>query len=158
MITALYVLASAVVVEVVLLTFIATLLVVGLIQRRQSLVEGFVKIEAVTVCVGYGDFLAATLPENLPLLDDLVIVTTADDEETRAVCRKYSVHHVLSDDHRRDGPFNKARMIQRGLDQIGAHDWILHVDADIVLPRKFRQFVDWAHSTSERSTAPTGAT
>ena len=45
------------------------------------------KIEAITVCVGYGDFLAATLPENLPLIDDLVVITTAEDEETRAVCR-----------------------------------------------------------------------
>ena len=103
------------------------------------------KIEVVTVCVGYGDFLAATLPENLALVDNLVVVTSPDDTETRSVCRKHSVHHVLSDDHRRDGPFNKARMIQRGFDQIGAHDWILHLDADIVLPRKFRQFASWAH-------------
>jgi hypothetical protein len=99
----------------------------------------------VIVSVGYGDYLAQTLPENLPLVDDLVVITSPDDLETRAVCRKHSVHHVLSDDHRRDGPFNKARMIQRGLDQIGGHDWILHLDADIVLPRKFRQYVEWAH-------------
>lgn len=103
------------------------------------------RIEAVQVCVGYADFLAATLPENLPLVDDLVVVTTADDEETRAVCRRHSVHHVLSDDHRRDGPFNKGRLIQRGLDQISGHGWTLHLDADIVLPRKFRRFLDWAH-------------
>ena len=36
-------------------------------------------------------------------------------------------------------------MVQRGLDQIGGQDWILHIDADIVLPRKFRQYLDWAH-------------
>jgi hypothetical protein len=103
------------------------------------------RIEAVTVCVGYGDFLAATLPENLSLVEDLIVVTSPDDDETRAVCRKHSVHHVLSNDHRRDGPFNKARMIQRGFDQIGGRDWILHLDADVVLPRKFRQLVDVAH-------------
>ena len=103
------------------------------------------RIEVVQVCVGYADFLAATLPENLPLVDDLVVVTSPDDEETRAVCRKHSVHHVLSDDHQRDGPFNKARMIQRAFDQLRGKDWILHLDADIVLPRKFRQFIDWAH-------------
>ena len=108
------------------------------------------RIEAVIVCVGYGDFLAASLPENLQLFDDLVVVTSPDDEETRAICRKHSVRHVLSQDHRRDGPFNKARMIQRGFDQIGAQDWILHLDADIVLPRKFRKYLDWAH-VDERS-------
>jgi hypothetical protein len=103
------------------------------------------KVEALTVCVGYGDFLAATLPENLPLLDNLVVVTSPDDDETRELCRKFSIHHVLSEDHRRDGPFNKARMIQRGFDQIGAKDWILHFDADIVLPRQFRRLAAWAH-------------
>jgi hypothetical protein len=55
------------------------------------------------------------------------------------------VHHVLSNDHNRGGPFNKGRMIQRGFDQLGGHDWILHLDGDIVLPRKFRQYLDWAH-------------
>jgi hypothetical protein len=103
------------------------------------------RIEAVTICVGYGDFLAATLPENLPLIDDLVVVTAPDDDETRAVCRKHSVHHVLSDEFKQDGPFNKARLIRRAFDQIGGRDWILHLDADIVLPRKFRRLVELAH-------------
>jgi hypothetical protein len=103
------------------------------------------RIEAVTVCVGYADFLAETLRENLPLVDELVVVTSPDDDETRSVCRRHSVHHILSEDHKRGGPFNKARLIQRGLDQIAAQDWILHLDADVVLPRKFRQYLDWAH-------------
>jgi hypothetical protein len=104
-----------------------------------------IRVEAVTVSVGYGDFLAATLPENLPLLDTLVVATSPDDEETRAVCRHHNVRHVLSEDYKRGGPFNKARMINRALDLIGGHDWILHLDADIVLPRQFRNMVDWAH-------------
>jgi hypothetical protein len=103
------------------------------------------RVEAVTVCVGYGDFLAATLPENLPVLDELVVITTAEDEETRAVCRHHNVRHILSDDHERGGPFNKARLINRVLDQVGGQDWILHLDADIVLPRQFRRLLDWAH-------------
>jgi Glycosyltransferase like family 2 len=102
-------------------------------------------LEAVTVCVGYGDFLRETARVNRPLVDDLVVVTSPDDDETRAVCRQHSIHYILSEEHRRGGPFNKARLIQRALDQIGGHGWILHVDADIVLPQKFRQYLDWAH-------------
>jgi hypothetical protein len=98
----------------------------------------------VTVCVGYGDFLAETLRENLPLIDDLVVITSPDDDETRAVCRHHNVHHILSEDHRRGGPFNKGRLINRLLDAIGGRDWILHLDADIVLPRQFRRLLDWA--------------
>ena len=102
-------------------------------------------IEVVTVCKGFGDVLAVTLGENLPLIDNIVVITSPDDEETRSVCRRFSVHCVATNDWNRNGEFNKARMIQRGFDQIGGHDWILHLDADIVLPRKFRQMVDWAH-------------
>ncbi len=102
-------------------------------------------IEAVTICVGYGDFLAETVKENQHLLDDWVIVTSPDDDETRAVCHRHSLRHVLSEDHRRGGPFNKARMVQRGFDQIGAHGWVLHLDGDIVLPRQFRSLLEMAH-------------
>jgi hypothetical protein len=104
------------------------------------------RIEAVTTCVGYGDLLAVTLPENLPLVDGLVVVTSTDDKETQAVCRRHSVPCVVSDEHKRNGGgFNKGRLINRGLDQIGGHDWILHLDADIVLPQEFRRLIDWAH-------------
>ncbi len=102
-------------------------------------------IEAVIVSVGYGDLLSETLPANIPLLDHIVVVTSPADKETIGVCRKHSVHCIQSEDHTRGGKFNKARMIQRGLDQIGGGDWIAHIDADVVLPLKFRQMVDWAH-------------
>src|SRR5262249_29533331 len=52
---------------------------------------------------------------------------------------------VLSEEHRRGGPFNKARLVQRAINQIGAHDWVLHLDADVVLPGQFRDLLDWAH-------------
>jgi len=103
------------------------------------------RIEAVTVCVGYGDILRHVVPENQHLLDHWVIVTSPDDDETRDVCRRHSLHCVLSEDHGRGGPFNKARLIQRGFDQIRGSDWVLHLDGDIVLPRRFRDLLDWAH-------------
>ena len=103
------------------------------------------RIEAVTVCVGYGDFLAVTARENQHLLEDWVIVTSPDDIETRDVCRRHSIRYVLSEDFRRGGPFNKARLIQRAIDQVGGKDWILHLDADIVLPRQLRSLLDMAH-------------
>lgn len=103
------------------------------------------RIEAVTVCVGYGDFLWETARANLPLVDDLVVITSPDDSETRSVCKELSIRHVLSEDHKRSGDFNKARLINRVLDQLGLQDWVLHLDADIVLPRSFRRFLEWAH-------------
>jgi hypothetical protein len=103
------------------------------------------RLESIQVCVGYSDFLAETLPVNRSLVDDLVVVTSSDDAGTREVCRRHSVRCVVSDEFRRGGPFNKARLIQRALNQIGGNDWILHLDADVVLPRRFRELLDWAH-------------
>ncbi len=113
-------------------------------------------IECVIVCVGYGDFLRESLRENLPHLDHVVVITSPDDEETHAVCRQQNVHYVQSSEYLRNGDstygpsesastFNKGRLIRRGFDQISARGWILHLDADIILPRKFRKLVDLAH-------------
>jgi hypothetical protein len=104
-----------------------------------------VHIEVVTVSVGFGDILAETLPANLPLVDGMVVVTSPADEETQQVCRRHSVRCIVSEDGDRDGPFNKARLIQRGFDQIGGLGWVLHLDSDIVLPQQFRRLIDLAH-------------
>ena len=71
-----------------------------------------IRVEAVTVCVGYGDILAVTMAENLPLLDSLLVVTSKSDEETKKVCKRHSVPYIATDEFKRDGPFNKARMIR----------------------------------------------
>lgn len=96
-------------------------------------------IEAVTVCVGYGDFLRVTLPLNRGLFDRLAIVTTPDDTETREVCRRHGITPVVTREFYRGGdPFNKARGINKGLDQLAHTGWVVHLDADIVLPSTFR--------------------
>lgn len=96
------------------------------------------KIEAVTVCVGYDDFLAETARLNRGLFDTWVIVTEARDEKTREVCRRYNLKCVLSDDGRRGGDFCKGRLIERGLQHLSREGWRLHIDSDIALPYDFR--------------------
>jgi hypothetical protein len=104
------------------------------------------RIEAVTVSVNHGDFLAVTLPLNMPLFDHIVVVTTPQDNETREVCRRLGVTVILTEEFYRDGDkFNKARGINKGLDQLGHSDWVCHLDADIVLPHGFRKAVNEAH-------------
>lgn len=97
-------------------------------------------LEAVTVCIGYADFLREIVPHNVPVLDRWVIVTSPQDEETREVCRHYSLPTILTDDATRNGePFNKGRIIERGLQHLSSVGWRLHLDADIALPSGFRQ-------------------
>jgi hypothetical protein len=105
------------------------------------------KIEAITVCVGYADFLLETAKHNIGLLDRWIILTSEDDEQTREVCRVYDLETVLSDEHKRSGAagFNKGRMIDRGMDHVSESSWRLHLDADTVLPNRFRQLLEGAH-------------
>lgn len=97
------------------------------------------RLEAITTCVNYGDFLREIIPFNLPHFDRWVIGTSPEDEETRELCRRYNLPCVLTEEHTRDGAaFNKGRLVQKLLDQISGADWICHIDADIVLPWHFR--------------------
>ena len=100
------------------------------------------KIEAVTVCVDYADFLTETIGQTLNAVDRLVVVTTPADKETQELCRKWSVDcyptHVFFED---GDVFNKGRAINYGLAHLRHDQWILHLDADIYLPHRFRQML-----------------
>ena len=67
------------------------------------------KLEAVTVCVDYGDFLAQTLPGNMEHFDRYVIVTSSDDKETQDVARKYGAVLVIYEDFQKGKFLIKAK-------------------------------------------------
>ena len=103
------------------------------------------RIEAVIVCKDCSDFLEHTLAENASQLDDIVIVTHPDDKRTHQVCNRHSVHFVKTEVFNEFGhSFNKGKAINVGLDNIRGDDWVLHMDADIVLCQGFRRMLDFA--------------
>lgn len=102
-------------------------------------------IEAVTVCIGYADFLEETVKLNQGLFDRWLIITSPEDTATREVCRRFSLPTLLSRDHLRDGTFNKGRLIERGLQHLSAEGWRVHIDADTVLPPNFRNLIQTCH-------------
>ena len=96
-------------------------------------------LEAVIVCVDYSDFLEETLHRNKVAFDHVVVVTTHEDKATQRVCRHNNIDPVLTDAFFHDGaPFCKAAGINVGLAHLRYSDWILHLDADILLPHDFR--------------------
>lgn len=102
-------------------------------------------LEAVSICVGYADFLAETAKYNIPLFDRYVVVTEARDEETREVCRRMNIECILSDDGRFNGAsFAKGRLVERGLQHLSGDGWRLHIDSDMVLPHRFRSLLEAA--------------
>jgi hypothetical protein len=96
-------------------------------------------LEAVIVCDEYGDFLKETIPHTLRNVNDLVVVTAEDDKETQALCAKLDCRFVVGWNHKRS-EFDKAKAINHGLAHLRCNDWLLHMDADIVLPDVF---ADW---------------
>lgn len=110
-------------------------------------------LEAVTVCVGYHDFLQETAKWNAGLFDRWIIVTEPSDEQTRWVCNKFNLEVLLTDDgnrHTREasginkGTFNKGRMVERGMQLTSDEGWRLQIDCDIALPHRFRHLLEVA--------------
>jgi len=110
------------------------------------------QIEAVSVCIGYADFLNETAFHNRKFFNRWVIVTSPEDKATLSVCHRHNLDSIVTEDYARNGGakhldkvFNKGRAIQRGFDAIGAKDWVLHLDADVVLPPEFSHALEMAH-------------
>jgi hypothetical protein len=100
-------------------------------------------IEAVLVCVNFSDVLAHTLPLNKKHFDRMVVVTDEGDAATWTMCRHHHVECVTTNDfYRQDHAFNKGRGINAGLERLGRKDWLIQIDADIVLPPRFRELVE----------------
>ncbi len=100
-------------------------------------------IEAVITCVNYSDFLAHTLPLNKGFFEKMVVVSNTTDKATHRLCAHLNVRCIQTDHfYENDQAFNKANGINAGLRQLDLSDWAVHLDADIVLPPRFREIVD----------------
>jgi hypothetical protein len=100
------------------------------------------RLEAVTVCVGFDDFLDVTLALNHPHLDTMIVVTSHDDRKTQQVAKKHGAICVQTDLFRKNGRhFNKGAAINAGMNHFQFHGWRIHLDSDIVLPDNFRRIL-----------------
>jgi hypothetical protein len=102
-------------------------------------------LEAVTICVNFSDYLAETIPYNLPQIDMWTIVTTPDDVRTQRLCHGWGIKCLKTDCFHRDvSPprLNKSRGINYGLQNHSGAGWMLHLDADIVLPHQYRKMLE----------------
>jgi len=108
------------------------------------------RLEAVTICIGYGDFLNETAKWNVSHFDDWIIVTEETDLTTREICRKFNLRCLLSHDGKKHGsPFNKGRLIERALHHTSEDSYRLHLDADIALPNGARHLLETAELSKD---------
>ncbi len=100
------------------------------------------RLEAVTVSVGFDDFLDETLKTNHAQLDTMIVVTSHDDRKTHQVAKKHGAFCVQTDLIAKNGRrFNKGAAINAGFGYWQYQGWRLHLDADIVLPDNFRRIL-----------------
>lgn len=96
-------------------------------------------IECVIVCNNFSDFLRYTLPNNKPMFNRIVVVTSTEDKATQKLCEFYHVECVVTDRLRTiEGKFCKGAGINEGLARLDKKGWVVHMDADIWLPPQFR--------------------
>lgn len=99
-------------------------------------------MNSLTVCVGYSDLLAITLPRNARHFHCTLVVTSPGDSRTielvESLQRTMSPQHVQyfkTDAFTRHGAtFNKGLAIEEAFDVLGRSGWMCVWDADTLLP------------------------
>lgn len=100
-------------------------------------------LEALTICVNFSDVLAFTLPLNKSHFDRMIVVSDSVDEATKNLCSHHHVELVQTDAfYAADAAFAKARGINVGLSHLSRKGWVVHMDADIVLPPRTRELLE----------------
>lgn len=103
-------------------------------------------LAAVTVCVAYAGELSHTLPVMKLVCDDVIVITTNDDEETAMVACDNDAEAVEYDGFYQDGAlFNKSGAVRLGQTLMHTRHpgwWYLVVDADILLPPDLKTVIN----------------
>ena len=101
------------------------------------------KIEVLVICVNYGDFLKITLPRNKKQIEDITVITSFNDKETIDICNQNDVDYILTDElFRNMSNCVKGAGYTVGFNFLHYKDWILLLDADIVLNENFGDYIN----------------
>ena len=101
------------------------------------------KLQAVTVCVNYSDFLECIAP-NRRHFDRWVVVTVPLDRATVEVCERHGMEVIFTKALPPDGKgihglWHKSALINEGLEALDQAGWVVVMDSDVSLPRDFRE-------------------
>ena len=97
-------------------------------------------LRAIIVSVDYADLLSITLPYNRHHFQDVMVVTSYNDEATVKIAKDNAAHVYQTNAFYTDGAvFNKFRALEEGLDAFGRYGWLCIMDADVLWPKH----IDW---------------
>ena len=111
-----------------------------LIKRGIKDIKHLSKLDVIIVSVDYNDFLPITLENNIKIFDNITVVTSINDEECQKICQKFNVNCVVTERMYDNGAsFNKGKAINEGIKSLLNPNWILLLDADIIVPETFHE-------------------
>ena len=92
------------------------------------------KLDVIIVSVNYNDFLLVSLENNERIFENITVVTSSSDFLCQKICRKFGVNCIVTDVMYENGAvFNKGKAINEGIKSISDPDYILLLDADILV-------------------------
>jgi len=96
------------------------------------------RIEAITVCIDFSEWLEKCI-SNKDKLDRWIIVTHLSDGKTIKFCKQHNLECVLSNRvFEGNAYFAKGKAINDALEVADKTNWLMSLDADILLPNDFR--------------------
>lgn len=102
-------------------------------------------VQVIVICVNYSDYLSISYKENIKHFksENYHIVTSDEDKETINLCDKLNINYTLySKFYINSSYLNKSgavNFMQTKLHEKYPDDWILLLDADIILPNNFEE-------------------
>jgi hypothetical protein len=108
------------------------------------------RLEGLTVCIDFHDFLVDTLSANRSQFDKYTIVTSSKDTVTQEIALNHRCKLILVDNYYLANGFCKSRLLNAGLATCPKFGWICVVDADIILPNNLRQQILTTMRTNRR--------
>ena len=98
-------------------------------------------ITTIICAINYCDLLKVTLSENIKELSNIVIITDLKDRETKKLCSEFNITCLQTDTfYINNSKFNRGMVLNAFFNQYKSQlDWILLLDADIILPKNFKK-------------------
>lgn len=104
------------------------------IKTTSNIISPSNKLDTIIVSVDYNDYLSITLENNLKFLQNIHVVTSIKDLVCQDICKQYGVDCIITDKfYESNSIFNKGKAINYAISKLENPDWILILDADILL-------------------------
>lgn len=97
-------------------------------------------MRGILVCVDYSDLLSITLPLNAKHFTEILVISHPSDIKTADVVGMVPNARLFTTNafYEHGAHFNKGLAMERGFDEIRHDEWLLILDADIILPEDLK--------------------